>query len=329
MRKLAFILLVLVIIQVKSLAYSAVYNPFIRTSSSQTHDVVSKLYHLHYLMVKEFAASLQNKRTNILTKKAVVLVQPKINSIWISDSAENVQRLTKIISLLDVPQRQVLIKAKIIDVDKSYASEIGGLLGKSDIESISNAGEGWGISLHPNNGGIFTIPLLRTGARTLNYTLQALLERGHATLVAEPTLLTQNRTVADIEAGEEVPYQEKTGTGNTSVAFKKAVLRLKVTPIILPDNKISLQVQINQDQLSGLDFNGSPAIQTQQLLTTAVVPDGHSLLLGGIQQSMHGKLRHGIPVLDKLPVLGWLVASHEHKQEQKQLLVIITPKVIK
>ena len=103
---------------------------------------------------------------------------------------------------------------------------------------------------------------------------------------------------------------------------------MKVTPVLLPHQQIQLKVHINQDQLSGMDFNGSPAIQTQQLMTQAVVQSGHSLVLGGINQSLNGQVHRTIPIIGHIPVIGWLLSSHQHKHSRKQLLVIITPKKV-
>lgn len=300
-------------------AQPKIYNVF-QTDQADV-SLSSKIYNIHYLPVKTVASWLNDAKAPLLSAQGSVKVDEVNNNIWVSDNDAVLTRVSSLIADMDKPSQQILIKAKIIDIDNYYAQQIGGVLG--DSEYIGDSG--WGAAMHPAHGGIVSIPLLSTKDGVLSYTLQALIDNGHATIVAAPTLLTQNRTEANIEAGEEVPYQEKTGTGNTSVAFKKAVLGLRVTPTVLPNKKILLTVHINQDKLSNLDFAGAPGIQTQQLTTRAVVANGASLVLGGIQQTEQGSTQQGIPFVRHVPIIGWMLSSHERQHSHKQLLVIITP----
>jgi type IV pilus assembly protein PilQ len=300
-------------------AQPKIYNVF--QTDATNIALGSRIYNIHYLPVQTVAGWLNDAKAPLLSAQGAIKVDEVNNRIWVSDNNAVLNRISDLIAAMDKPNQQILIKAKIIDIDNYYAQQIGGVLG--DSEYIGD--NGWGAAMHPTHGGIVSIPLMSTKDGVLSYTLQALIDNGHATLVAAPTLLTQNRVEANIEAGEEVPYQEKTGTGNTSVAFKKAVLGLRVTPTVLPNNKILLTIHINQDQLSSLDFAGAPAIQTQQLTTKAVVTNGASLVLGGIQQTLQGSMQQGIPFVRHVPIVGWMLSSHQRQHSHKQLLVIITP----
>ena len=294
----------------------------------QTGDVSSgkqnKVFTVHYLPVKTVSQWLKQGNKSLLGANGTVKIDTVDNKIWVSAEPKNIKQIAALLTAMDRPKQQILIKAKIIDIDNYYAQTIGGRLGQ--YQDLSD--NGWGVAMHEVHGSSAKIPIVKTGGFNLNYTLQALIDQGHAILVAAPTLLTKNRVKADIEAGEEVPYQEKSGTGNTSVTFKKAVLGLQVTPTILPNHKVSLLVHISQDQLSGLDFQGVPAIQTQQLTTNATVIDGNSLVLGGIQQTVQGHMQQGIPIIRHIPIIGWILSAHEKKHSKKQLIVVITPKII-
>lgn len=308
-----------------AVAQEPMYNIFQSTGVvAKQH---AKVYKINYVLAKTVATWIGNGKSSLLSKHGKMRVDELQNKIWISDTDAVLAKVSALIHLMDCPSKQVLIKAKIINIDDNYLRQIGGTLG-DQFSDASPTGTSWGSGLDGVHTGRVSVPILKTGNETLSYTLAALIEQGHAVLVASPTLLTQDRVQAQIEAGEEVPYQEKSGTGNTSVAFKKAVLRLQVTPKVLPNHKIELTVRINQDQLSGLDFNGAPAIKTQQLKTRAVVHDGYSLVLGGIEQSIQGHSHRGIPFISHIPVLGWLLSSREHKHTRRQLVVIITPKQV-
>lgn len=304
-------------------AKERVHNLF--ASSANSAALQSHVFSVHYLSVKVVAGWIIKSKPAILSKRGVVKMDERHNAIWVHDSAAVIAEVGELIAAMDCPAQQVLIKAKIVNIDDNYMRDIGGLLADAAPASDDDADA---ASTDDNSGSMISIPLSIVGDHSLQYKIQALLQQGHAELVASPTLITQNRKQASIEAGEEVPYQEKNGTDATSVAFKKAVLKLAVTPIILPGRQINLKVNINQDQVSGLDYNGAPGIQTQKLQTQAVVADQHSLVLGGITQTQQGKMDQGFPFLRHLPVLGWLLTTHERKHSHKQLIVIITPKLL-
>ena len=132
-----------------------------------------------------------------------------------------------------------------------------------------------------------------------------------------------------IESGAEVPYQEATSSGATSVSFKKAVLRLQVTPQRMPNNYILLHIALNQDKVSDLTVNGVPAIQTQQITTQVVMKNNETIVLGGILETSRAKQQQGIPIVDKIPMIGELFKHHENRTKQQELLIFITPSMMK
>ncbi len=159
----------------------------------------------------------------------------------------------------------------------------------------------------------------------LDATLNALEETGQAQLISDPQLITLDKKAAIIEAGQEVPYQQTSENGGTSVTFKKAVLRLQVVPEIKSANLILLNLIINQDQVSELTVNGVPAINTQQLKTQVLIKNKHTLVLGGIIQKGWSDQQQAVPFLSKIPWLGALFRYKRHTDDNKQLLILVTP----
>jgi type IV pilus assembly protein PilQ len=162
----------------------------------------------------------------------------------------------------------------------------------------------------------------------LDLELSALESEGRAELISSPRLITTNLQPAVIDSGQEIPYQESTPSGATSVSFKKAVLSLKVTPQITPDSKILMDLKINQDTASLQTFNGVPAIVTKELQTNVFVNNGQTIVLGGIYQQDKSKTLTRVPFLGKLPVVGALFRSKQVTMNNDELLIFITPRII-
>ncbi len=158
--------------------------------------------------------------------------------------------------------------------------------------------------------------------------LSALVDQGQARVLARPQILTTDQAPAVIESGVEIPYQETSRSGATSTSFKDAVLRLHVTPQVTPDNGIILRLNIRQDAV-GQIFNGIPSINTNAMETTVFVANGDTLVLGGILQQDDSNARTRVPLLGTLPVLGRLFRGERKRADQQQLLVFITPTVLK
>lgn len=162
----------------------------------------------------------------------------------------------------------------------------------------------------------------------LDLELSALESEGRAELISSPRLITTNQQAAVIESGEEIPYQEATSSGATAVAFKKAVLSLKVTPQITPDGKILMDLQINQDTPSPQTFLGVPAIITKEIQTNVLVNNGQTIVLGGIYKQDKNKVINRIPFFGELPVVGILFSNRQITLKNEELLIFITPRII-
>ncbi|HSW71329.1 MAG TPA: type IV pilus secretin PilQ, partial [Gammaproteobacteria bacterium] len=162
----------------------------------------------------------------------------------------------------------------------------------------------------------------------LDVKLAALENAGHGELISSPSLFTANQQLASIEAGEEIPYQEASSSGATTVVFKKAVLSLKVRPQLLPGKKILLQLHINQDRPNTRLVLGVPTISTRQLLTNVLIPNGQTVVLGGIYEINKEKSKETFPFLAKLPLVGSFFQLNKQRHNKRELLIFVTPRVI-
>lgn len=223
--------------------------------------------------------------------------------------------------------KQILIKAHIVNIDRSYSHELGVAFGANN-GTLKSAG-GFYMNLPTPEDSHFTLPIAELAQGILlEATLTALEKSGHAQLISDPQIVTLDKQAAVIEAGQEVPYQQSTEGGGTSIAFKKAVLRLQVTPEIQSEKKVLLRLTINQDQVSDLTVNGVPAINTQQLQTQIYMQNQQTLVLGGVIQENKSIQNEGIPFLSKIPYLGALFRYQKHSTEHKQLLIFVTPVIL-
>jgi len=221
--------------------------------------------------------------------------------------------------------RQILIKAHIVNIDHNSARELGLIFNASSNKVDSPGGFSMNLpSAASASDFIFPIAALSQSI-ILDATLNALEETGQAQLISDPQLITLDKKAAIIEAGQEVPYQQTSENGGTSVTFKKAVLRLQVVPEIKSANLILLNLIINQDQVSELTVNGVPAINTQQLKTQVLIKNKHTLVLGGIIQKGWSDQQQAVPFLSKIPWLGALFRYKRHTDDNKQLLILVTP----
>ena len=147
-------------------------------------------------------------------------------------------------------------------------------------------------------------------------------------MISAPRVITANQREALIESGTEIPYLEASSSGATSVSFKKAVLSLQVTPQITPDDRIIMDLTVNQDSV-GQIFSGIPSIDTNELTTQVLVDNGETVVLGGIYEASNRDDKTSVPFFGDLPYLGRLFKRTETERSKQELLVFVTPKIIK
>lgn len=309
----------------------------------------SMLIPIHYAKASDLALLLKDKRSSLLTARGNVSVDARTNSLWIKDSSAQLKTVMRLIRQLDVPVKQVEIEARIVNMNKEGMLDLGIRFGMTKESHLSGTLRGANqMQLGKTPGQIpFTdrlnldlpafaanpasvgVALAKLGKGVLlDGELSALESEHKAQVVANPKLITTNQQPARIESGEEIPYQESTSSGATAVVFKKAVLRLRVTPQITPDNRLLLNLKINQDMPSGRMVNGVPSIVTKAIQTQALVNNGQTIVLGGIYKQDKNNTIRRIPFLGKLPLLGMLFSNLEQKVRNEELLIFITPRII-
>ncbi|MFA5959835.1 MAG: type IV pilus secretin PilQ [Tatlockia sp.] len=298
----------------------------------------SDLIPVNYAKANELAALLKEMPAS-LSLRGNVSADPRTNSLWIQDSKAHLAKIRALVAQLDVPIKQVLIEARIVNVTKDSIRDLGirfGIakpLNEHPVSEHAPLAERLNLDLPAlplgGNPASIGIALAKLGnGILLDLELSALESEGRGEIISSPTLITANQQAATIESGEEIPYQEATASGATSVAFKKAVLSLKVTPQITPDASILMDLHINQDIPSVKIFNGVPSILTKEIQTSVVVKDGQTIVLGGIYKQNKYNALNRVPFLGELPVLGHLFRNRSTTIRNEELLIFITPRII-
>lgn len=314
----------------------------------------SDLIQINYAKAADIAILIKDKQNSLLSERGKISVDARTNTLWIQDTGTKIEEVRNLLKQLDIPVKQVLIEARIVDVTKDFSEDLGIRWGVSKPTHLSGTLNGANqLQLPPGlanpanvpvaqrlNLDLAALPAVGTPASVgialarlgdnilLDLELSALESEGRAELISSPRLITTNQQAAVIESGQEIPYQEATSSGATAVAFKKAVLSLKVTPQITPDNKILMDLQINQDTPSAERFNGVPAIITKEIQTNVLVNNGQTIVLGGIYKQDKNKAIRRIPFFGSLPVIGPLFGNKKITLNDEELLIFITPRII-
>ncbi len=311
----------------------------------------SELLQINYAKAHEVAILLKDQSSTLLSARGSLNVDNRTNTIWIQDTHSQIKKIRKLINQIDVPVKQVLIEARIVNVTKDFAKDLGirfGVSGPHLVGSLKkttqveqNAKSIQTVPLAERlNLDLVALPLSATPASIgialaklgngilLDLELSALESEGRGEIISSPRLITTNQQTAVIESGEEIPYQEAMTSGATAVAFKKAVLSLKVTPQITPDSKILMDLHINQDIPSVKVFNGVPSILTKEISTAVLVDNGQTIVLGGIYKEDKHNAINRVPFLGELPIVGRLFRNRSIIVRNEELLIFITPRII-
>lgn len=309
----------------------------------------SEFIQINYAKAADVSAMLSSGNTSLLSARGAVSVDSRTNTLLIKDTTAVIDTVKNMVEILDIPVRQVVIEARMVTVDDSVGEELGIRWGQtasstSDGIQVDTSGTiegigGGGINDQLNvnlpvagaAGSIaFRIAKLANG-NILDLELSALEKENKAEIIASPRITTANQQTAYIEQGTEIPYVESASSGATSVAFKKAVLSLTVTPQITPDNKVILDLVITQDSVGDTVAAGTGsavAIDTQKIGTQVLVDNGETLVLGGIYQQRTSRDVTKVPLLGDIPYLGVLFRSTNNKSSKSELLIFVTPRIV-
>ncbi len=312
----------------------------------------SEFLQINYAKANDIAELLKGADSSLLSSRGSVAVDERTNTLLVKDTADSLQSISRLVEVLDVPIRQVLIESRMVTVKDDVSEDIGirwgitdqqgnkgtsgSLEGAGDIASgvIPSIDDRLNVNLPAavsNPSSIaFHVAKLSDGT-VLDLELSALEQENKGEIIASPRITTSNQKSAYIEQGVEIPYVQSTSSGATSVTFKKAVLSLRVTPQITPDNRVILDLEITQDsQGTTVDTPTGPAvaIDTQRIGTQVLVDNGETIVLGGIyQQSLISRVSK-VPLLGDIPYLGLMFRNSTDQNERQELLIFVTPKIV-
>nr|WP_279243770.1 type IV pilus secretin PilQ family protein [Candidatus Litorirhabdus singularis] len=296
----------------------------------------------------------------LISSRGSVIVDARTNSLIMTDTAAKLAEIRTLIDMVDIPIRQVMIEARIViaqsDVSRELGIRWGGgavNVGGDNITSVSgdlanvvdiNSAISDGVDPTLSFPGALLVDLGVTGATSgfaVGYTssdlfltaeLSALEAAGSGEVVSQPKVITGDKQQATIKSGTEVPYQESSSSGETTTSFKEAVLALDVIPNITPDDRILLDLKINQDSVGDLVPSGQggtiPTIDTTQLTTQVLVGNGETVVLGGVFRTEDIESTAKVPFLGDIPYLGALFKNTNLQQTKTETLIFITPRIL-
>jgi type IV pilus assembly protein PilQ len=301
--------------------------------------------------------------SRLLSARGNVLSEPRTNQLFVSDIPTKLEEVQAMIARIDIASRQVMIEARIVEASDNFGRALGVKLGATSQNSFHVGGSQYvgvggnydavgaqtgqtgatstyadsqfvnfpaqaGIVSSTANAATIALSLFSASAsRFLNLELSALEEDGSGRIISSPRVITADQVQAVVEAGEELPYQQATSSGATSVTFQKAQIRLQVTPQITPEGNVILDVDVNKDSV-GRSTSAGFAIDTKHVKTTALVENGGTVVLGGLFQQTDSTVTDKIPFLGDIPFLGYLFKSTSKISQRTELLIFITPRVI-
>ena len=340
-----------------------------RQEMEQLGPLLSQSFQLKYKNVEEFKNILRlsdNGSTNsdnsktILSPRGSALIDPATNTLIVTDIQTVIQKFQRLIEELDVPAKQVMVEARIVEAADGVARDLGVKFGANRRGSTSWGGDwnngiqanhryagslGGGSGSGSNNAGLSFMPnvnlpissatssiaVIRSWASgALGLELSAMETDNLTKTISTPRVLTQDRKEAEIRQGTQIPYTMRDVNGVITTSFKDAILSLKVTPRITPDAKIILDITINKDEpdYSRVNVEGEPGITTRAVKTQAMIEDGGTLVVGGIYQEQMSNNISKVPFLGDIPVLGNLFKSRSRSHTRNELLFFITPRIM-
>lgn len=264
-----------------------------------------------------------------VSERGRVMVDARTNSLIVTDTAANLAELREMIGKLDVPVQQVQIEARIVNANSNFSEELGIRLGGGALTADGEQGDDLIVDLgvDGDSASRFAFGIADAGYR-LDVELSALAADGRAEIVARPKVITADKRPAIIESGVEIPYQQATKSGATSIAFKDAVLQLEVTPQITPDASIVMDLTVKQDTV-GRIYHGVPSVNTTRIETQVLVRDGQTVVLGGIFQTDRHHATVRTPLFGELPVVGRLFRRTLERDDKQELFIFITPSIVR
>ena len=317
----------------------------------------SEFIQINYASAGDLAGLLQTEDNSLLSARGQVSVDARTNTLLIRDTVEALNSVRRLVAKLDVPVRQVLIESRIVVADDTFSRALGVNFGVSVRDETGPVGTpnhlltvGGGLAgdttfpgtVSFNEGGVenylVSLPiggpagaikaaLVAIPDVLLQLELQALQSEGRGEVLSNPRVVTSNQTQATISSGTQIPSQEASSSGASTVSFQDATLSLVVTPQITPDDRIIMDLSVNKDSI-GTVFNGAPSINTQSVTTQVLVNNGETVVLGGIFEQTKSDSIAKVPFFGDLPYVGFLFRNRTVIDNKSELLIFVTPKIL-
>jgi len=307
-----------------------------------------------------------DSRNRVLSKRGSAIIDPRTNQLFVTDIASKIEDIRMLIQKTDVASKQVLIEARLVEASDGFSRNLGAKIGFNDARNAAGGDAGYGVGGNNrlalsgslagagavtgqssgstfDNSTLVNLPAAAIGGinapsiafslfsssdnRFLNLELSALEADGKGKIISSPRVVTEDKMVAVIEQGIELPYQVASSSGATSIEFKKANLRLEVIPQITPDGNVVLEVDVSKDS-KGDETRAGFAINTQHVKTKVMVENGGTVVLGGIYQQTERSNESKVPLLGDIPFVGYLFKTQGRESAKTELLVFITPKIV-
>ncbi|MEK7876290.1 MAG: type IV pilus secretin PilQ family protein, partial [Pseudomonadota bacterium] len=325
-------------------------------------------FQLNYQKAESFQNILANPSQRILSKRGSMVIDPRTNTLFVQDTPARLEAVRTLVRKIDVPVRQVMIEARIVEASDNFSRNLGARLGIVDRRfgtapgdtigggsqrvtvggSLDATGfltgqiatpippfnQSLGVNLPATNiagaqPGAFSVILFSQAlTRFLNLEVTALQADGKGKIISTPRVITADQVEATIEQGQEIPYQQATSSGATAVSFKKATLSLKVKPHITPDDNVIMNLVVHKDSVAPGNAN-PPAIDTKQITTEVLVQNGGTVVIGGIYTQTESDATTKVPVLGDIPYVGFLFRQNAKTDNKGELLIFISPRIIK
>jgi type IV pilus assembly protein PilQ len=343
-----------------------------RKEVQELSPVRSEFLQVNYAKVADLAKLIKpgNNKDSLLSARGSISIDDRTNTLLVQDTPDRLADIRRLVQTLDVPVRQVLIEARIVVVSETFERDLGARFGvtsatangSNGLLSVTGSGTGadtmtqsaitnlaatgrttpvttpaldnrYQVNLPAaNTNGSIGISLLG-GSYLIDLELSAAQNEGRSETISAPRVITANQKQAVIMQGVEIPYQESASSGATTTQFKNAVLSLKVTPLITPDNRVIMDIDVSDDtvgsQVTSATGGSVPSIDTRQITTQVLVGDGQTVVLGGILETSKSKSADKVPFLADIPVLGNLFKSTTDINNKSELLIFITPKILR
>jgi type IV pilus assembly protein PilQ len=333
----------------------------------------SEYLQVNYAKAAELAELVKSQGGSLLSSRGSVAVDERTNTLLLQDTADRLADIRRLVGTLDIPVRQVLIESRIVIVNDDFTRELGvraGFTGIYDngtngiwqtsgsaaatdvglasaLDNLANNGTPYPVEV-PTGAGApsrynVNLPVVDPAGRVafmvlgsdyiVDLELSAAQAEGRGEIISSPRVITANQKEASIKQGVEIPYQQAASSGATTIQFKEAVLELKVTPQITPDNRIILDLEVRKDSVGQVIVTSGgvnvPSIDTREIATQVLVNDGQTVVLGGILETERREQEKKVPYLGDIPGLGFFFRTTGKTNNKDELLIFVTPKILR